>query len=172
MRTVLITGANRGIGLLLSRLYGEHSDSVVYATCRRPDGADELRALSRQTGGTVRIIQLDVTDKRSIAACAEQVRSDVASIDVLINNAGILPGGVAARDPSSSAFGSLSAEAMLEVFRTKRLHRSSCHRLSLLCFERETSRGSSTSPPMQARSRELRQGAATRIRRARPRSTS
>ena len=118
MRTVLITGANRGIGLLLSRLYGEQAGSVVYATCRRPDRADELRSPSTQTGGSVRILQLDVTDERSIAACAERVRSDVTSIDVLVNNAGILPGGVAAREPSSSAFGSLSAEAMLEVFRT------------------------------------------------------
>jgi len=118
MRTVLITGANRGIGLLLSRLYGEQAGSVVYATCRRPDRADELRSLSTQTGGAVRVLQLDVTDERSIAACAERVRSDVTSIDVLINNAGILPGGVAAREPSSAAFGSLSAEAMLEVFRT------------------------------------------------------
>src|SRR6056297_3642380 len=104
MRTVLITGANRGIGLLLSRLYGERVDSVVYATCRRPDRADELRSLSTKTGETVRILQLDVTDQGSIAACAERVRSDVTSIDVLINNAGILPGGVAAREPSSSAF--------------------------------------------------------------------
>ncbi len=118
MRTVLITGANRGIGLLLSRLYGERGDTIVYATCRRPDRANDLRSLSADSGGAVRVLQLDVTDGPSIAACVERVRNEAACIDLLINNAGILPGGVAAREPSSSAFGSLSAEAMLEVFRT------------------------------------------------------
>ncbi len=54
MRTVLITGANRGIGLVLSRLYGERQDTVVYATCRRPDRSEELRSLSAESGGADR----------------------------------------------------------------------------------------------------------------------
>ena len=118
MRTVLITGANRGIGLLLSRIYSERADTVVYATCRSPERANDLRSLSEERGAAVRVLELDVTDERSISACVERVRSAGTSLDVLINNAGILPGGVAAREPSSAAFGSLSGEAVLDVFRT------------------------------------------------------
>lgn len=118
MRTILITGASRGIGLLLSRLYAGQPETRVYATCRAPERAGDLRSLAEESRGAVHILQLDVTSDASIATCAAQVRDEVTSLDVLINNAGVLPGGVAAREPSSSAFGSLSAEAVLGVFRT------------------------------------------------------
>lgn len=118
MRRVLITGANRGIGLLLARLYSEHSDTLVLATCRNPEGADELGTLADRSDGSLRVLQLDVTDEESIRECFRRVAEQVTGLDVLINNAGILPGGVANRTPSSASFGSLSAEAMLEVFRT------------------------------------------------------
>jgi len=80
--TVLITGANRGIGLELARQYADDGWSVI-GTARRPDGADDLRELD------VRIVQLDVTDQASVDRMADEL-SGVA-IDVLINNAGILP---------------------------------------------------------------------------------
>lgn len=80
--TVLITGANRGIGLELARQYADEGWQVI-GTARRPDAADDLRELD------VRIVQLDVTDQGSVVRMAEDL-SGVA-IDVLINNAGILP---------------------------------------------------------------------------------
>lgn len=80
--TVLITGANRGIGLELARQYVDDGWNVI-GTARRPDGADDLRELD------VRIVQLDVTDQASVDRMADEL-SGVA-IDVLINNAGILP---------------------------------------------------------------------------------
>jgi NAD(P)-dependent dehydrogenase (short-subunit alcohol dehydrogenase family) len=80
--TVLITGANRGIGLELARQYTADGWQVI-GTARRPDTADDLRDLD------VTVMQLDVTDQASV----EQLASDLdgQSIDVLINNAGILP---------------------------------------------------------------------------------
>ena len=65
MPSILITGANRGLGLEFARQYlrdGWH----VTATCRNPDAADDLRALSGNTN--LRVIQLDVTDDTSINA--------------------------------------------------------------------------------------------------------
>ena len=80
--TVLITGANRGIGLELATQYIADGWNVI-GTARRPDAADELRA----TGAT--IVQLDVTDQDSVADMAAKLSGQ--AIDVLINNAGILP---------------------------------------------------------------------------------
>lgn len=80
--TVLITGANRGIGLELARQYSSAGWQVI-GTARRPDAAEELR------GTGARVMQLDVTDQQSVERMAEELGDD--SIDVLINNAGIFP---------------------------------------------------------------------------------
>ncbi len=80
--TVLITGANRGIGLELARQYSADGWQVI-GTARRPDAADDLRDLN------VTVMQLDVTDQASVEQLAANL--DGQSIDVLINNAGILP---------------------------------------------------------------------------------
>lgn len=83
MPTVLITGANRGIGLGLVKAYlDKHWD--VIATCRNPDKAQQLRDL----GGSVEVHRLDVTDHKAIDALAEKLYG--RAIDVLINNAGVL----------------------------------------------------------------------------------
>jgi len=80
--TVLITGANRGIGLELARQYAADGWQVI-GTARRPDAASDLRDLD------VTVMQLDVTDQNSVERLAADL--DGQSIDVLINNAGILP---------------------------------------------------------------------------------
>ena len=80
--TVLITGANRGIGLELARQYAADGWQVI-GTARRPDAAEALRDLD------VRIVQLDVTDQHSVEQMAAELGDQ--SIDLLINNAGILP---------------------------------------------------------------------------------
>ena len=79
---VLITGANRGIGLEFARQYAADGWTVI-GTARSPEKADELR----ETGA--RIEALDVVDADSVAALVESL--DGQSIDLLINNAGIFP---------------------------------------------------------------------------------
>ncbi len=81
-RTVLITGANRGIGLEFSRQYRAAGWNVI-ATAREPAAAKELIAL----GEGVRIEKLDVTLAESIAALAKSLEKQ--PIDLLINNAGL-----------------------------------------------------------------------------------
>lgn len=80
--TVLITGANRGLGLEFARQYDEAGWQVI-GTARKPESATDLQEL----GATV--LQLDVTDDDSVARLAEKL--DGRPIDMLINNAGILP---------------------------------------------------------------------------------
>lgn len=79
--TVLITGANRGIGLELARQYADDGWTVI-GTARRPAAADELQDLD------VNVVQLDVTDPDSVDRMAKSLAG--RDIDVLINNAGVL----------------------------------------------------------------------------------
>lgn len=85
MSTILITGASRGIGLELTRRLSANGHTVL-ATCRDPDHAEALRTLAK--GGDIEILPLDVADAASVAALAETVGG--RTIDVLINNAGII----------------------------------------------------------------------------------
>ena len=84
--TVLITGANRGIGLELARQYAERGWNVI-ATSRHPSGDPGLAALSAVAAKhpQLAIERLDVTDTTMIRAVAAQYHDQ--PIDVLINNA-------------------------------------------------------------------------------------
>ena len=94
-RTVLITGANRGIGLELARQYSEAGWQVI-GTARKPANADELNNLS------VRVMQLDVTDQQSVDALASDLGE--GSLDMVINNAGIFPRSGALEDVNLDDF--------------------------------------------------------------------
>jgi NAD(P)-dependent dehydrogenase (short-subunit alcohol dehydrogenase family) len=102
MPTVLVTGANKGIGLQLCKQLKERGDDVI-AVCRAPSA--ELAEMD------VRIIEgIDVSDGDAIARL-KSILSD-QTLDVLINNAGILKG---------DRFGNLDYDVMLEQFRVNTL---------------------------------------------------
>jgi len=86
MPTILITGANRGIGLALAKAYAA-DNWLVLATCRHPGKADELRALAKAHEG-VEVRALDVAEPRAIRDFAAWLEG--LPIDVLFNNAGML----------------------------------------------------------------------------------
>ncbi len=79
-QTVLITGANRGLGLEFARHYAARGCTVI-ATCRDATQAGPLKGVATQ------IIPLDVADARSVEALALAMRSQ--PIDILVNNAGV-----------------------------------------------------------------------------------
>ncbi len=99
MATVLVTGANRGLGLEFARQYAADGWTVI-ACCRKPAEAKELKKLS----GPVEVEALDVGDDAQIAALSKRHKG--RAIDVLINNAGIY-------GPRSGT----NTAAWLEVFR-------------------------------------------------------
>jgi len=103
--TVLITGANRGIGLELARQYAER-DWQVIATARRPEAADDLRTIQAEHPQLM-IVQLDVTDHARVDALAAEYADQ--PIDILINNAGISGGHDNAR------FGKMNYDAYYQV---------------------------------------------------------
>ena len=89
MQTVLITGANRGIGLEMAKQYVSDGDAVL-ACCRDPQSADALNALARDSKGRMTVHAMDVADENSIRAAANAIGE--RRIDILINNAGIKGG--------------------------------------------------------------------------------
>jgi NAD(P)-dependent dehydrogenase (short-subunit alcohol dehydrogenase family) len=92
MNRILITGANRGLGLELVRLCAARGDRV-FAGCRSPEHDTELKDLSAHYPGQIDILPLEVTDEAGLDRCLWQVRSEVDALDVLINNAAIGAGG-------------------------------------------------------------------------------
>lgn len=106
--TVLITGANRGIGLELARNYAARGWRVI-ATCRSPAKADELNALAADNP-KVTVDRLDVTDQAEVDALAAKYKGQ--PIDVLLNNAAILG------DPAGQMFGNYDFEEFHRIFDT------------------------------------------------------
>ena len=84
--TVLVTGANRGLGLEFARQYAAREWTVI-ATTREPDTSADLRALAASQKNVI-VEQLDVSDTKAIQSLAAKYRG--TTIDVLINNAGVL----------------------------------------------------------------------------------
>jgi NAD(P)-dependent dehydrogenase (short-subunit alcohol dehydrogenase family) len=99
---VLITGANRGIGLGFVREYVNRG-ALVFVSCRKPEQADELKSLQAESSDQMIILPLDVTDQPQIDQCYNRVREQTGSLDRLINNAGILHPVESFRDITTSA---------------------------------------------------------------------
>jgi NAD(P)-dependent dehydrogenase (short-subunit alcohol dehydrogenase family) len=87
MSNVVITGANRGIGLALAELYAKRGDTV-FASCRTPAQAAELHTLAKSHA--LAVLPLDVRDGASVAALVEALAE--RPVDILINNAGVSGG--------------------------------------------------------------------------------
>jgi NAD(P)-dependent dehydrogenase (short-subunit alcohol dehydrogenase family) len=90
MQSILITGANRGIGLELTLLFLSRG-WLVFAACRNPKTATALQGCASPN---LRILELDVTSDNSVSNLTTQLGSQ--TLDVLINNAGIM-----SKDPES-----------------------------------------------------------------------
>ena len=85
MKTVLITGSNRGLGLEFAKCYSENNYNVI-ACCRNKDVASGLHSLSKKHD-SIQMYSLDVSDTAQIKALSNSLQSQ--PIDILINNAGI-----------------------------------------------------------------------------------
>jgi NAD(P)-dependent dehydrogenase (short-subunit alcohol dehydrogenase family) len=101
--TVLITGANRGIGLKFAEEYSKLGWHVI-ATCRNPSHANKLNQLAKEFG-SIEIYPLEVSSSDQIHELADALKNK--PIDVLINNAGI---------HRSCTLGSIDKQAWLESF--------------------------------------------------------
>ncbi len=87
MPTVMITGANRGIGLAFARGYAAEGWRVL-ACCRDPDNAKDLDDMKEGSEYRDAIHRLEVTDELNVDSLAQKLAGE--AIDVLINNAGVI----------------------------------------------------------------------------------
>ncbi|MGP4110611.1 SDR family oxidoreductase [Streptomyces sp. 4N509B] len=86
-KVVLVTGASSGIGEAIAARLAAEGHRVV-AGARR---LDRLEALAERTGGGVDPVRLDVTDRADVEAFVAAARARHGRVDVLVNNAGVMP---------------------------------------------------------------------------------
>jgi NAD(P)-dependent dehydrogenase (short-subunit alcohol dehydrogenase family) len=108
MATIVVTGANRGLGLEFVRQFAGEGWRV-HAGCRNPADAPELAAIAKDAPDRVEVSRLDVTDEASIAAFAAVIEG--SRVDLLINNAGVY-------GPTAQELDNLDVEGWLGTFRT------------------------------------------------------
>lgn len=106
-KTILITGANRGIGLGFVEQYAQQQNHVI-ACCREPNQAKDLQALKNQYSW-IDIYPLDITKQSQIDGLKQNLKN--VSIDYLINNAGIY--GV-----KGECLGTITKKNMFDAFLT------------------------------------------------------
>jgi len=107
MPTVLVTGANRGIGLEFVRQYAQDGWHVI-ACCRNPNAATKLQCLNSQFPQHLRVYALNMIDHVQIEQLSETLSTE--TIDLLINNAGVYS------PEHGDAFGATDYAAWLYVF--------------------------------------------------------
>lgn len=88
---IFITGANRGLGLSLATIGAERGHTIL-AGVRQVDQAKALNQLKERFPEKVWIYHVDVANEDSITEAAKTIAGELGSIDVIINNAGILLG--------------------------------------------------------------------------------
>ncbi len=86
-KTVLVTGASSGIGAAIARELGRAGARLALGARR----TDRLDALAAEIGGDVLVRRLDVTDRADVAAFADAARARFGRVDVIVNNAGVMP---------------------------------------------------------------------------------
>jgi NAD(P)-dependent dehydrogenase (short-subunit alcohol dehydrogenase family) len=107
MKHVLITGANRGLGLGHTQAFAARGIHV-FATARSPEEADELQTLAASNKGMVSVLRYDA----ALPEAGAQLKAAIGdtAIDLLLANAGALGG-------SKQSFGSVDAEDLLQLLR-------------------------------------------------------
>lgn len=108
---IVITGANRGIGLGLVKACLEAGAEVV-ASARQPDHAEELGKLQAGAGGKLHVLELDVCAEASVQSFRGGLEQITPQVDVLVNNAAVFP------EEGDEAFEDLDLVHFEEAFRT------------------------------------------------------
>jgi NAD(P)-dependent dehydrogenase (short-subunit alcohol dehydrogenase family) len=87
-RVALVTGASGGLGAQFAKTLAAAGAGVVLAS-RRIEKLKDLRAEIEAAGGDAHVVEMDVTDRHSIAAAVAHAETEMGSIDILVNNSGV-----------------------------------------------------------------------------------
>ncbi|PSQ99795.1 MAG: oxidoreductase [Bacteroidetes bacterium QS_9_68_14] len=88
--SAIVTGASSGIGEATARYLADAGASVALAA-RRVERLEALQDDIESSGGTAIVVETDVTDRDQVQALADETQSEFGGIDILINNAGLMP---------------------------------------------------------------------------------
>jgi NADP-dependent 3-hydroxy acid dehydrogenase YdfG len=86
----IVTGASSGIGEATGRALAEAGAKVVL-TARRRDRLEKLAAEIQAAGGNALAVPADITNRSAVSAVADRTMDAHGRIDILINNAGVMP---------------------------------------------------------------------------------
>lgn len=89
-KVILITGASSGIGEATARLLAEKGHHIVMGA-RRTDRLETIAGEIQAAGGSAEYLALDVSDLPSMQAFADHALAKFGKIDVIVNNAGVMP---------------------------------------------------------------------------------
>ena len=89
-KTAIITGASSGIGEATAHVLSEEGMNLVLAA-RREDRLNELKEKIESNGGKAIVVKTDVTERDQVDNMAQKAKDKFGSIDILINNAGLMP---------------------------------------------------------------------------------
>jgi 3-oxoacyl-[acyl-carrier protein] reductase len=87
-KTVLVTGASRGIGAAIARAFAE-KNAIVIGTATSQSGADKITTAIHNCGANGQGMVLDVASGESVKTCLKAITEEYGSPDILVNNAGI-----------------------------------------------------------------------------------
>jgi NAD(P)-dependent dehydrogenase (short-subunit alcohol dehydrogenase family) len=88
MKTVLITGTSKGIGLETAIGFGR-AGYKVFATMRHPEMAHDFKEVVAKESLDITISKMDVDSTESVKLCIEEILDEIGTLDILVNNAGI-----------------------------------------------------------------------------------
>lgn len=111
MTTVLITGANRSIGLETAKQLSQKGLFVYLGSRDLSKGETIIKELNEKEFNNIKAIEIDVTNQESVLAAKNIIEDEQGKLDILINNAGIL-----GTQPQTAA--EISVDNIKEVFET------------------------------------------------------
>ena len=97
--TALVTGARRGIGRALVEELAQRPLELIIAGVRDPDDFESVEG-----GAPVLPVRLDLSSQESIDACCDEIADLIDSVDLLVNNAGLLTGGLLEEQPMDDVY--------------------------------------------------------------------
>lgn len=109
MKNIIITGSSSGFGLKAAKDFADKGNKV-FATMRKPDGKNaEKKAELEGHSSNIKVLEMDVTNEASVKEAMTTILAEAGSVDVLINNAGIMYLGI------TEAFSVEQAKSQMET---------------------------------------------------------